>query len=134
MVKFTIIGKEYKMKIHNSLTSDLHYDVTGIDATIPPGKVAPSSEIELVIQPPQIPIINPCVQLLVLPYNYNRPAFVEFSTDEIPTIQNIDLTEMPGFSMVENDDSIDHIMEAGYNVKLYGSDTSNIRLDVFFMV
>jgi hypothetical protein len=135
MVKFTITGQTYVLKIRNQLSSEVPYNVTGIDPSIVPGTVAPSSEIELIITPQTIPIINPCVQLLVIPYNYNRPVFVEFSADESSSIiQNIDLTEMPGFTLVENNDSVDRIREVGYNVQLHGGNTSNIVLDVFFQL
>jgi hypothetical protein len=135
MVKFTITGQTYVLKIRNQLSSEVPYNVTEIDPTIPPGTVQPSSEIELTITPQVIPIINPCVQLLVIPYNYNRPVFVEFSADEsAPSIQNIDLTEMPGFTLVENHESVDRISEVGYNVQLHGENTSNIVLDVFFQL
>lgn len=134
MVKFTITGQAYVLKIRNHLSSELPYNVTELDPSIPPGTIPPSSDLELIIKPSTIPIVNSCVKLLVLPYNYNRPVFVEFSVNESSSIQNIDLTEMPGFVMVENDDTIDHIMEVGYNVKLHGNDTSNIVFDVFFQI
>lgn len=135
MVKFTITGQTYVLNIRNHLSSELPYNVTELDPSIPPGTVPPSSDIELRITPQTIPIINPCVHLLSIPYNYNRPVFVEFSADESsPSIQNIDLTEMPGFSLVENHDSLDRIREVGYNVQLQGGNTSNIVLDVFFQL
>lgn len=130
MVKF-VIAKPYVLKIKNRMDVDLPYDITDIDPSTPPGIVPPFSICELVLNVAETPAVDPCVKLLTLPYSYGRPVFVEFSKDDDPTIQNIDLTEMPGFIMVENDDSIDHIMEFGHHVKLYGDATSNICLDVW---
>lgn len=134
MVKFTITD-QYMLKIRNHLSSELPYNVTELDPSIPPGNVPPSADVELIIKPLTTPIVNPCVHLLSIPYNYNRPVYVEFSVDESSTsIQNIDLTEMPGFVMVENHDSFDRIREVGYNVQLHGGNTSNIVFDVFFQI
>ena len=130
MVKF-IIAKPYVLKIQNRMDVDLPYDITDIDPAIPPGIVSPFSTVELVLNVVETPVTDPCVKLLTLPYSYGRPVFVEFSKNTDPEIQIIDLTEMPGFTMVENDDSIDHIMEFGHHVKLYGDTTSNICLDVW---
>jgi hypothetical protein len=112
---------------------ELPYDITDIDPSVTPGVIPPLSHIELTLQPHQVPAIDPCVKLLTLPYSYGRPVFVEFSqkTNTSNNIQDIDLTEMPGFTMVENKTSVDHIMEFGHHVKLFGGDTHNICLDVW---
>jgi hypothetical protein len=131
MVKFTIT-KPYVLKIQNRMDVDLPYDITDVDPTAPPGIVPPFSTIEIVINNTETPVVDPCVKLLTLPYSYGRPVFVEFSKkDNDPTTQYIDLTEMPGFTMVENDDIEDHIMECGHHVKLYGETTENICLDIW---
>ncbi len=112
---------------------ELPYDITDIDPATPPGKVPANSSLELTLNVSSTPVIDPCVKLLILPYSYGRPVFVEFSRkDETAlSIQDIDLTEMPGFTMVENDEFVDHIMEFGHHVKLYGGMTSNICLEVW---
>ncbi len=112
---------------------ELPYDITDIDPGTPPGKIPANSSIELTLNIEATPVINPCVKLLVLPYSYGRPVFVEFSRqDETAlSVQDIDLTEMPGFSLVENDEAVDHIMEFGHHVKLYGGITSNICVEVW---
>lgn len=130
MVKFFIV-KPYVLKIQNRMDVDLPYDITDIDPATPPGIVPPFSMVELVLNVAKTPAVDPCVKLLTLPYSYGRTVYVEFSKDDDPTIQNIDLTEMPGFTMVENDDKEDHIMEFGHHVKLYGESTANICLDVW---
>ena len=120
------------MKIQNSMDVELPYDVTDIDSTIAPGVVAPFSSTELFIQLSTVPVIDPCVKLLTLPYSYGRPVFVEFfQSTSLPDTQEIDLTEMPGFTMVENNKTVDHIMEFGHHVKLYGGDTNNICIEVW---
>ena len=131
MVKF-VIAKSYVLKIQNRLDVDLPYDITDIDPATPPGIVAPFSTIELVLTVPETPAIDPCVKLLTLPYSYGRPVFVEFNKkDTESNTQYIELTEMPGFTMVENNDTEDHIMEFGHHVKLYGESTDNICLDAW---
>lgn len=137
MVKFTI-SASYVLKIQNRMGVDLPYDITDIDPSILPGNVPAFSVIELILnntetaRTTRTAIIDPVVKLLTLPYSYGRPVFVEFSkNDDDATIQNIDLTEMPGFTMVENNDTVDHITEFGHHVKLYGETTSNICLDVW---
>lgn len=133
MVKF-IITECYCLKIQNRLNDELPYDISDIDPAIPPGVVPPMSTRELIINVTEKPVIDPCVKLLTLPYSYGRPVFVEFSRkhEDALSIQDIDLTEMPGFSMVENDETVDHISECGYNVKLYGGATSHICLEIWF--
>lgn len=133
MVQFTIMSS-YVMKINNRLDVDLPYDLSDIDPSIPPGVVAPLSQIELKINVSTVPIIDPCLKIFTLPYSYGRPVYLEFSqkTYTPSTIQDIDLTEIPGFTMVENDNAVDHIMECGHHVKLFGGDTSNICLDVWY--
>lgn len=130
MVKFTI-ANTYVLKIQNRMDVDLPYDITDIDPTKPIGVVPPFSTLELVLNVAETPVVDPCVKLLTLPYSYGRPVFVEFSRNDDPTIQCIDLTEMPGFTMVENDDTEDHILEFGHHVILHGESTSNICLDVW---
>lgn len=131
MVKFTIT-KSYILKIQNRMNVDLPYDITDINPTTPPGIVPAFSTIELVLNNIETPMVDPCVKLLILPYSYGRPVFVEFNKkDDDPATQYIDLTEMPGFTMVENDDTEDHILEFGHHVKLYGETTDNICLDVW---
>jgi hypothetical protein len=132
MVKF-IIATPYILKIQNDMDVELPYDITDIDPSTPPGKVPANSSIELTLDIKSTPVNDPCVKLLILPYSYGRPVFVEFSRkDETAlSIQDIDLTEMPGFTMVENDITVDHIMEFGHHVKLYGGITSNICLEVW---
>ena len=132
MVKF-IIATPYILKLRNNMDVELPYDITDIDPGTPPGKVPANSSIELTLNIEATPVINPCVKLLVLPYSYGRPVFVEFSRqDETAlSVQDIDLTEMPGFALVENDEAVDHIMEFGHNVKLYGGITSNICVEVW---
>ncbi len=57
---------------------------------------------------------------------------MEFNKKNNDTItQYIELTEMPGFTMIENDDVEDHIMEFGHHVVLYGNTTDNICLDIW---
>lgn len=134
MVQFTIVSTmSYTLNIQNRMDVDLPYDITDIDPNIAPGIVPPSSTLSLPIQLRSVPVIDPCVKLLTLPYSYGRYVFVEFSQDsQSPTsVQDIDLTEMPGFTMVENDNTVDHIQECGYHVKLFGGDTNNICLDVW---
>lgn len=134
MVKF-LITESYTLKIANKLNVSLPYDITDIDPTIVPGSVPANSSVELVLKIEEKPVSDPCVKLLILPYSYGRPVFVEFSYDQedpyARSIQDIDLTEMPGFMMVENDDSVDHILEFGHHVKLYGGSTANICIDVW---
>jgi hypothetical protein len=131
MVKF-IITKPYILKIQNRMDVDLPYDISDIDPTTPSGIVPPFSTIELVLNNIETPVVDPCVKLLTLPYSYGRPVYVEFSKQEDdPTSQYIDLTEMPGFVMVENDDTKDHILEFRHHVKLYGETTENIQLDIW---
>jgi hypothetical protein len=132
MVKF-IIATPYILKLRNDMDVELPYDITDIDPGTPPGKIPANSSIELTLNIEATPVINPCVKLLVLPYSYGRPVFVEFSRqDETAlSVQDIDLTEMPGFSLVENDEAVDHIMEFGHHVKLYGGITSNICVEVW---
>jgi hypothetical protein len=111
---------------------DLLYDITDIDSTIAPSSVPPLSKLKLTLNIADSPVVDPCVKLLTLPYSYGRLVFVEFSKHNDDTVtQYIDLTEMPGFTMVENDDNVDHIMEFGHHVKLYGNKTDNICLDVW---
>ena len=129
MVKF-IIATPYILKLQNNMDVELPYDITDIDPGTPPGKVPANSSIELVLNIESTPVIDPRVKLLILPYSYGRPVFVEFSSKE-STIQDIDLTEMPGFTVVENNDTVDHIIEVGHHVKLYGGITSNICLEVW---
>ena len=134
MVQFTILSSsQYILKIHNHMDVELPYDITDIDPNIAPGVLPPLSQVELNIQVQTAPVIDPCVKLLTMPYSYGRPVFVEFSLNSSSPsdIQNIDLTEMPGFTMVENNQSVDHIMEYGHHVKLFGGDTNNICLDVW---
>ena len=132
MVKF-VIAAPYILKLQNNMDVELPYDITDIDPSKPPGIVPANSNIELTLNISSIPVIDPCVKLLTLPYSYGRPVYVEFSQKDVntPSIQDIDLTEMPGFTMVENDDNVDHIMEFGHHVKLYGGSTSNICLEVW---
>ncbi len=133
MVQFSIKSTaSYTVKIQNRMDVDLPYDVTDIDPTIAPSVVTPCSSTELHIQLVTTPVIDPCVKLLTLPYSYGRPVFVEFSQSSSRSdVQDIDLTEMPGFIMIENDESVDHIMEFGHHVKLYGGDTNNICIEVW---
>ena len=131
MVKF-VITKLYVLKIQNRLDVDLPYDITDIDPATSPGVVPPLSTIELVLTVVETPAVDPCVKLLTLPYSYGRPVFVEFNKkDTDANTQYIELTEMPGFTMLENNDNVDHIMEFGHHVKLYGASTGNICLDVW---
>lgn len=134
MVKF-LITESYTLKIANNMNVSLPYDITDIDPTIPAGSIAAHTCVELVLSINTKPVIDPCVKLLTLPYSYGRPVFVEFNYDQDDpyslSLQDIGITEMPGFTIVENDDSVDHIMEVGYHVKLYGGSTANICIDVW---
>jgi hypothetical protein len=131
MVKFAI-AKSYVLKIQNRMDVDLPYDITDIDPATLPGTVSPLSTIELVLNVTETPVVDPCVKLLTLPYSYGRPVFVEFNKKpNDPITQYIELTEMPGFTMIENDDTEDHILEFGHHVKLYGDTTDNICLDIW---
>ena len=131
MVKF-VIAKPYVLKIQNRMDVDLPYDITDIDPATPPGIVPPFSICELILNVAETPAVDPCVKLLTLPYSYGRPVFVEFNKkDTDPNTQYIELTEMPGFTIIENDDTEDHITEFGHHVKLYGDTTDNICLDVW---
>jgi hypothetical protein len=132
MVKYTISepAAVYTLHIQNRMDTALPYDITDIDPAVLPGSVPPQSSCTLRLNVTTSPVYDPCVKLLTLPYNYGRPVFVEFRS-AAGGQQVIDLTEMPGFTMIENDDSADHIAEDGYHVKLYGTSTSNIRLDVW---
>lgn len=135
MVQFNIMSQaSYVLKIQNRLDLELPYDISQVDPTIQPGVVPPSSQIELVLNISSVPVIAACVKLLTLPYSYGRPVYVAFSqkTDSPPNIQDIDLTEIPGFIVVENNDAVDHIMESGHNVKLSGGNTNNIFIEVWY--
>lgn len=130
MVNFIVNGDEYCLKLRNDLNNDLPYDISEIDSTVAPGVLAPQTSVELRFRPSSVPIIDPCLKLMTLMYSYGRPVFVEFGKDN--TIQTIDLTEMPGFTMIENTNEVDHIYEYGHHVKLYGDSTTNICVDVWY--
>jgi hypothetical protein len=134
MVKF-VITESYTLKLTNKMDVALPYDITDIDPAIPAGTIPANTKLEFILSIRNKPVVDPCVKLLILPYSYGRPVFVEFSYDQddpfARSLQDIDLTEMPGFTMVENDTTVDHIMEFGYHVKLYGGSTANICIDVW---
>jgi hypothetical protein len=133
MVQFVVTTpSHYDIQIKNRLDNELPYDITDLDPSISPGAIPPRSDIQLRIHLSSVPVIDPCVKLLTLPYSYGRPVFVEFSQDATSSsIQNIDLTEMPGFTMVENNMTVDHISEFGHHVKLSGGTTDTICLEVW---
>ena len=106
----------------------MQYDfvaVIGISNSNPAG-VLQSTEHIVLCKPDDAQLDYTCIQLLTLPNG--RPVFFKFA--ESAGKQQICLTELPGFDILENTDVREHFCELGYSIILEGGSTSHINITV----